>query len=155
MTKNGTSHTIPLAEILIQRLQQLPRPTVWVFPSRPNGKNGGQAGQRCRTAVRWMWERVRRRAGLPDVHIHDLRRTAASWLAINGESLPVISQMLNHKSLACTAVYARLSVAPVRHALNGNAERMLGPVLAPMNLQPQQTMVMAAACMEERGEWPG
>ncbi|HEV8329476.1 MAG TPA: site-specific integrase [Nitrospiraceae bacterium] len=154
MTKNGTRHTIPLAEILIPRLQHLPRPTIWVFPSRPNGKNGGQGGQRCRTAVRWMWERIRRRAGLPDVTIHDLRRTAASWLAINGDSLPIISQMLNHKSLACTQVYARLSVEPVRVALNEQATRMLGlgPVVMPS--QPPQTPSWAPS-RDEREAWPG
>jgi hypothetical protein len=42
----------------------------------------------------------------------------------------------------------------LRLALDDQAERMLGPVLAPMNLQPQQTIVMAASCVEERGEWP-
>ena len=176
-TKTGISHTIPLAQIVIDRLQRLPRPTTWVFPSQRNNKNGFQAGKWCRTAIQHAWRRIRKRAGLPDVRVHDLRRTAASWLAISGENLPVISAVLNHRSLQSTEVYARLSVAPVRRALDQNAgrmlgltpppvapvrlalddqaERMLGPVLAPMNLQPQQTIVMAASCVEERGEWPG
>jgi integrase len=155
VTKNGTSHTIPLADELIRRLQQLPRETVWVFPSRACAKNGMQAGQRCRTVVKWHWERIRKRAGLPDLHIHDLRRTAASWMAIHGENLPVISQMLNHQSITSTQIYARLSITPVRNALNGNAERMLGPVPVPTTLPPQQTMVRAPACGGERDEWPG
>lgn len=62
------------------------------------------------------------------MRIHDLRRTAASWLAINGSNLPVIQSMLNHRSLSSTQVYARLSVAPVRLAHDDQAERMLGPV---------------------------
>jgi integrase len=31
-TKNGSAHTVPLAEVLIQRLHQLPRPTAWGLP---------------------------------------------------------------------------------------------------------------------------
>jgi integrase len=154
MTKNGTSHTIPLAELLIQRLQQLPHEDVFVFPSRACFRNGGQAGPRCRTVVKWQWERIRKRAGLLDLNIHDLRRTAASWMSIHGENLQVVSQMLNHRSITSTQIYARLSITPVRNALNGNVERMLGPVPVPMNRQPQQTMVMAAS-REEREEWPG
>jgi len=126
-TKNGRSHTVPLAAVLIQRLQQLPHHTAWVFPSHPNGIYACRAGQWSRTAVRYLWERLRRRMGLPDVRIHDLRRTAASWLAINGSNLPVIQQVLNHRSLSSTQVYARLSVAPVRLALDDLAERMLRP----------------------------
>lgn len=154
ITKNGTSHTVPLAEVVIQRLHQLPRPTAWVFPSRSNGKNGGQAGQWSRTAVRYLWERLRKKMGLPDVRIHDLRRTAASWLAINGESLPVISQMLNHKSLACTQVYARLSVEPVRVALNEQATRMLGLGPVPPPPPPPQTPRWWPS-RDEREAWPG
>lgn len=158
-TKNGTSHTVPLAEVLIQRLHQLPRPTVWVFPSRPNGKNGGQAGQWSRTAVRYLWERLRRRMGLPDVRIHDLRRTCASMLAINGSNLPVIQQVLNHRSLSSTQVYARLSVAPVRLALDDLAERMLGlgPVVMPRaSTTPQLPQTPGwSPSRDEREAWPG
>ena len=62
--------------------------------------------------------------------------------------------MLNHKSLTSTQIYARLSVAPVRQALDDQAERMLGPVPVPTNRLPHQTMVMAPS-REERDEWPG
>jgi hypothetical protein len=41
--------------------------------------------------------------------------------------------MLNHKSLTSTQVYARLSVAPVRSALDDQAERMLGLVPVPVS----------------------
>ena len=153
-TKNGTAHTVPLAEILIPRLQQLPRPTPWIFPSRSNGKNGGQAGQWSRTAVRYLWERLRRKMNLPDVRIHDLRRTAASWLSINGSNIQVISAMLNHKSLASTQVYARLSVEPVRVALNEQATRMLG--LGPVPVPPPLPQIPVwSPSRDERETWPG
>ena len=147
-TKNGVPHTIPLPAQLVTRLQQLPRITEWVFSSSPNSKNGMQAGEWCGTAVEQQWRRIRKQVGLRDVRIHDLRRTAASWLAINGSNLPVIQSMLNHKSLTSTQVYARLSVAPVRLALDDQAERMLGPV--PVPIAP---VVPVVASLRE--EWPG
>ena len=52
--------------------------------------------------------------GLDDVTIHDLRRTCASWLTISGDNIAVISTVLNHTTLANTAIYARLNQAPVK-----------------------------------------
>lgn len=121
-------------------------------PERPERHAGGPVERHC---CGKSVAKIRRRVGLGDVRIYDLRRTAASWLAINGSNLPVIQSMLNHRSLSSTQVYARLSVAPVRLALDDQADRMLGPVPVPMILQPPQTMVMAASNIEERGEWPG
>lgn len=154
-TKTGVPHTIPLPAQLVTRLRALPHVTDFVFSSCPNPKNHFQAGEWSVTAIEHQWRRIRRRVGLNDIRIHDLRRTAASWLAINGANLPVIQQMLNHTSLGSTQVYARLSVAPVRLALDDQAERMLGPGPVPTNLPPHQTMVRTPACVGERDEWPG
>jgi integrase len=134
-TKTGIPHTIPLPAPLVKRLQALPQLNDWVFPSHPNNKNDQAAGQWSGTAVEHRWRMIRRRAGLEDVRVHDLRRTAASWLAINGENLPLIQRMLNHTSLAATQIYARLSVEPIRRALNEQAERMLHPVAVVMERQ--------------------
>ena len=112
-----------------------------------------RAGVWCVTAVEYHWKRIRRRVGLTDVRIHDLRRTAASWLAINGSNLPVIQSMLNHRSLTSTQVYARLAVAPVRLALDDQAERMLGPV--PVALPMPQASEWVPSQRAERQEWPG
>jgi integrase len=71
------------------------------------------------------WSRIRRLANLEDVRVHDLRRTLGSWLAGTGESLPLIGKVLNHSQPSTTAIYARLDLAPVRRALEHNAERML------------------------------
>lgn len=124
-TKTGIPHTIPLAPDLLLRLAQLERTTAYVFSSKPNGKNGGRPGCWCQTSTEYAWRRIRRRAGLPDVRIHDLRRTCASWLAIHGENLSVIQRTLGHTTLAVTQVYARLTLHPIRKALDAQAERML------------------------------
>jgi hypothetical protein len=62
---------------------------------------------------------------VPDVHIHDLRRTLGSWLAASGYSLPLIGRALDHTQVSTTAIYARLNLDPVRQALERNAALML------------------------------
>ena len=156
-TKTGVPHTIPLPPQLVIRFQQLPRITEWVFTSNPNVNNGMRAGEWCATSVEHHWRRIRRKIGLKDVRIHDLRRTAASWLAINGSNLHVIQSMLNHKSLTSTQVYARLSVAPVRLALDDQADRMLGPVPVPVSdpVLPSAPIARKLPSDVYQAEWPG
>jgi integrase len=55
---------------------------------------------------------------MPDLRIHDLRRTLGSWQAKTGASLAIIGKSLNHKNVATTAIYARLDLDPVRASVN-------------------------------------
>ena len=71
------------------------------------------------------WAKITEAAGLPDLRIHDLRRTLGSWQAINGASLPIIGKSLGHKSLAATAIYARLSTAPVALSVDAATNALL------------------------------
>ncbi len=48
-------------------------------------------------------------AGLTDFHWHDLRHTAASYLAMSGVSLVEIAKVLGHRTLAMVARYSHLS----------------------------------------------
>ncbi|MFY7865527.1 tyrosine-type recombinase/integrase, partial [Roseateles sp.] len=68
---------------------------------------------------------------LRDLHVHDLRRTLGSWLASGGTSLPIIGKALNHKSPQATQVYARLSLGPVRDAIESATSAMLQAGLSP------------------------
>jgi integrase len=45
-----------------------------------------------------MWRRVRKKIGLHDLRIHDLRRTVGSWLVKDGASLHLVGAVLNHKN---------------------------------------------------------
>ena len=77
------------------------------------------------------WDRIRVKAGIPDVRFHDLRRTVGSWLAGSGESLQLIGKVLNHRDVSTTAIYARLNLNPVRQALERNASKMLEAAAPP------------------------
>ena len=63
-----------------------------------------------------FWQRVRARAGVKDVRIHDLRHTFASTAVASGQGLPMIGKLLGHTQVQTTARYAHLASEPVRTA---------------------------------------
>ena len=114
-SKNGKPMLIHLnqnsIEILLKRKAE--SNSEWVFPSENNSKSGHIEEPRK------AWIELCKKAGLNDIRIHDLRHTHASWMAINGVSLPIIGKALGHKSLQSTARYAHLNDDSVREAVNG------------------------------------
>ena len=117
-TKAGRPHLLPLPNAAVEILRALPRRSEYVFPG------AGRSGHL--TEVAKVWQRIRKRAGVPDARIHDLRRTLGSWLAAQGHSLPLIGKALNHSNASTTQIYARLDLEPVRDALEKNAALMFG-----------------------------
>jgi integrase len=61
--------------------------------------------------------KVFKAAGFTDVRLHDLRRTFGSWQAANGSSELLIGKSLGHRNTRSTAVYARLTLDPVRESV--------------------------------------
>lgn len=70
------------------------------------------------------WRRVRARAGLHDVRLHDLRRTAASAAASIGLSLETVGQLLGHTQVATTRRYAFLFDDAKREAAERLTDRL-------------------------------
>ncbi len=68
-----------------------------------------------------VWWRVRRRAELADVRLHDLRHSFASFAAASGFSLPMIGRMLGHAGARTTERYAHLHVDSVQQAMDAVA----------------------------------
>lgn len=118
MTKAGRKHTLTLAQPVVALLQSIPRlnGSPYVFPSH--------RGSGHLVNVSKAWRRIRERAGLLDVRIHDLRRTVGSMLKAAGEDLTLIGKVLNHSQLSTTAIYARLNLDPVRKALDAHATQL-------------------------------
>jgi integrase len=79
--------------------------TVLVFPNATGRKPLG---------IREAFEGAVERAGITDFRFHDLRHTAASYLAMSGASLAEIAEVLGHKTLAMVKRYAHLSEAHTR-----------------------------------------
>ena len=85
------------------------------------------AGRRPGTRIaslHFPWARIRRRAGLDDVRIHDLRHSFASGGLLVGEGLPMIGKLLGHSHVQTTARYAHLADDPVKAAADRIASRI-------------------------------
>ena len=113
-TKNGEPQTIPLLpqalEILQARKADLEAANgEFVFPS--TGAKGHLVEPKR------AWDTIRKKAGIEDVRLHDLRRTFGAWMAGSGANLSIIGKSLNHKSLDTTKTYDRLWIDPVREAM--------------------------------------
>jgi integrase len=91
----------------VEVLSGLERRSEWVFP-KPEG-----SGPINLTAT---WYRVRRRAGLEDVRLHDLRHSHASVGVSAGLGLPILAKILGHSSTAMTERYSHLADDPIREA---------------------------------------
>ena len=65
------------------------------------------------------------RAGIKDIRLHDLRRTLGSWQAATGANSYIIGRSLGHKNQQSTAIYARLSIDPIKESVEKAAQAML------------------------------
>lgn len=63
-----------------------------------------------------VWLRIRTKARIPDVRLHDLRHSYASVAVGLGEGLPIVGKMLGHSQAATTERYAHLHTDPVKAA---------------------------------------
>ena len=88
----------------------------WVIAGRKPGSH--------LTDLQHPWRRIRARAGLDDVRIHDLRHSFASGGLLVGEGLPMIGKLLGHTQVQTTARYAHLANDPVKAAANRIASRI-------------------------------
>jgi integrase len=128
-TKNGESQTLPLTpnalDVLRRRKQSEMAHPVWVFPSQRRGKKTGSIGHLHSPTK--VWAEILKRANITDLRIHDLRRTAGSYMAIQGVSPTIIGKALGHKSPHSTAIYSKLTQDPVRQALQNAQEALANP----------------------------
>ena len=76
------------------------------------------------TDLQKPWRRIRARAGLEDVRIHDLRHSYASRALALGESLTMIGKLLGHTQVQTTARYAHLA----RDSIQTAAARITGSI---------------------------
>ena len=75
------------------------------------------------------WWKVRVRAGLRDVRLHDLRHSFASRALALGETLPAIGRLLGHSRVETTARYAHLADDSMRQVAIRISERIADDIL--------------------------
>ena len=90
----------PEAAAVLAKVRRV-RGSPWVFP--------GRSPDKPMTRLSTFWHRVRERAGVEDVRVHDLRHSFASRALAVGQSLSMIGRLLGHSDIASTARYAHLA----------------------------------------------
>lgn len=104
---------IPLNSAALEILNNTPR--------KPNNEYvicGEKEGSHI-VNLQKSWRRIRERANLQDLRIHDLRHTFASQAVMNGTPLALVSKLLGHSKIATTMRYAHLADAELAKASEG------------------------------------
>lgn len=120
-TKNKQRRAVPivgLAHGLLKDLYKVRRiDSKFLFPSSDPKKP---------VELRKPWEIALKKAGIENFRFHDLRHTAASYLAMNGATLAEIAEVLGHKTLAMVKRYAHLSDAHTANVVLRMNEKIFG-----------------------------
>lgn len=93
----------------------------YVFP--------GASGEGHFVGIQKVWQRIRARAGMPDLRLHDLRHTFASVGVAGGDSLYMVGKLLGHRKSTTAERYAHLTDHPLRKV----ADRIAGQIAEVMN----------------------
>ena len=118
-SKNGEGILLPLTEPALEILQRRIETTNSNFVFAGDGVTGHLVEPKT------AWNTLKKRSGINNLRLHDLRRTLGSYQAIGGASLPIIGKSLGHKTAQATQIYARLNLDPVRGAMSKAASLML------------------------------
>lgn len=112
-TKSGRKQIIPIPANLISLLDRLAKEGPFVV--------GGRHPDKPRADLQRPWDRVKERAGLKDVSIHDLRRTFGLHISRTA-GLHVASKLLRHSDIRVTERhYAPLGTEALREALEARS----------------------------------
>jgi integrase len=91
---------------------------LFVFPA--------SRGEGHAIGLRRAFAKVRARANLEGLRIHDLRHSFASFAVADGASLFLIGKLLGHANTRTTERYAHLSNDPLQDAANKIGRRIMG-----------------------------
>jgi integrase len=112
-TKNGERRSLPIGDTVRDLLKARAKvrriDSDLVFP----GRSANRPAQ-----LRHAWLIALKAAAVEDFHWHDLRHSAASYLAMNGASIQEIAAVLGHKTLAMVKRYAHLSEQHTANVVN-------------------------------------
>lgn len=92
--ETGEDEVVLFPPTVMELIYRLPRTGKLIFNTR---------------MPRALWDKIRKEAGCEDLWARDLRRTFATVGMSGGIKMDTISELLNHKSVQTTKIYAKLN----------------------------------------------
>ena len=89
------------------------------------------------TTIMKVWSRLRNKAGLNSLRIHDLRHSFASFLVNSGRTLFEVQQILGHSNPTISVRYSHLSSKTLQAAANSASLIIQGAMQLPAGKQEQ------------------
>lgn len=123
-TKNGDRRVIPMTEVSESLFKQCP-----TYIRNPSGlifKSTRQNNQSGVISVRQAFQNALNEANIEGFRWHDLRHSAASFLAMNGATQGELMAILGHRSPHMTRRYAHYSQKHIRNILEKSNQSITG-----------------------------
>lgn len=125
-TKNGLTHVIPLPSMVAERLRQLPQLSPWVFAGYDQHQRRKNVGPMSYSAFHKHWQKMSRLAGIPDVTLHDLRRTGCTYMLNHNENLMLVSKgIMNHTNVQTTRIYCQPFQRTIKAVMDRQGDRLM------------------------------
>ena len=105
LTKNGSSRDVPLGMRAKALLEDLPKNSELAFPIHFE-------------ALKGLWKRAMKRAGIEDLHFHDLRHEATSRFFEKGLNVMEVAAITGHKDLRMLQRYTHLRATDIASKLD-------------------------------------
>jgi integrase len=120
VTKTGKSRYVPLSQTAVSVIAALPTfaGCPYLIPNPETLKPF--------VLIKHGWQKVRRDAGLPDLRIHDLRHSAASFMINGGVDLYAVGKILGHADHKSTMRYSHLANETLMRAVEVGAAGLMG-----------------------------
>lgn len=119
ISKTGRSRHVPLSTAAIDVLSVIPQlpGCPWLLPN--------PATRKPYNDIKRAWATARDAAGVSDLHIHDLRHSAASFMINAGIDLFAVGRILGHADHQSTMRYSHLANDTLMKAVEAGASKML------------------------------
>jgi len=135
LSKSKRQRNVVLSDSALEIIKQIDRKEsdVYVFTNRKTNKRF--------VNVFKPWSRLRTKAGVPFLRLHDLRHMYATYCVNNGRSIFEVSQLLGHADTRTSIRYAHLSAKTLLDAANSVTTKMADVML----IKPDSSVLAEAS----------
>jgi integrase len=122
--KGAARHPHPVGEVALQLVRtqkaEAKRKSPWVLP-----RDADPARHVSKEVVENLWGRLRRRAGISDIRIHDLRHAFGTIAGADGANAFLVRDVMRHENLSMTSRYVAANDDPVRSAMGAVEQKIV------------------------------